>query len=247
MKRIFIKAFVLLTILTAAVFAAATGVFAATLNDVIKSAIDSKTTSINVEELGLTPDEAVDGFYAVLDANPNYYFVSDNVKVTSSGNTAKTLTVTYAAADSNSLDAAVDAIVAQANALSTAYDKAKFVHDYLAGNTSYDNTHTKFTAYDALVGKSAVCEGYANAYKLVMNKLGIECEYATSKDMQHMWNIVKIDGQWYNVDCTWDSTTKTGAAVPSTYFMKSTSHFAALGYYGATENAACASTTYDAN
>ena len=67
----------------------------------------------------------------------------------------------------------------------------------------------KSTAYDALVGGEAVCEGYARATQLLLNKLGVEnflvigdAKNDDGKIEPHMWNIVEQDGRYYIADIT---------------------------------------------
>lgn len=88
----------------------------------------------------------------------------------------------------------------------TDFDKALAVHDYLCNSVYYSDTEAKYvhSAIGAIMNKSAVCEGYMEAYNLLMNSLGIECKNIVSSYYSHGWNLVKIDNQWYHVDCTWD-------------------------------------------
>lgn len=67
-------------------------------------------------------------------------------------------------------------------------------------NTSYDFTYTKYSAYDSLVGKTSVCQGYAEALCLVLPKCGIETYICSSRKLNHAWNLVKIDGRWTHTD-----------------------------------------------
>lgn len=86
------------------------------------------------------------------------------------------------------------------------YDKIKGVHDFICSRTGYDfemnSGIESHTAYGALILKKAVCEGYAKAFKLFMDKLSIPCEYVINDT--HAWNEVCIDGRWYVVDVTYD-------------------------------------------
>lgn len=88
----------------------------------------------------------------------------------------------------------------------TDYDKIKGVHDFICINTEYDlsenDDYIHHTAYGALINKSAVCEGYAKAYKLLLNAVGIESEMVINET--HAWNEVKLMGEWYFVDITND-------------------------------------------
>ena len=89
------------------------------------------------------------------------------------------------------------------------YEKAKILHDRLCKTTVYTmdcNNHQN--AYGALVEGKAVCNGYARAYHQLLKEVGIPAWYVagTSRGIGHAWNLVKIDGDWYYSDATWDDT-----------------------------------------
>lgn len=117
--------------------------------------------------------------------------------------------------------AKVKEVAAQARAAaSTEYDRALFVHDYLVMNAEYDTAGVErfdagdtspdldymFTSYDILINGIGVCSGYAKAFKLVMDELGIECflSEGSSNGVGHEWNCIKIDGKYAYIDVTWD-------------------------------------------
>lgn len=89
------------------------------------------------------------------------------------------------------------------------YEKVVCVHDYIIENTEYDKIAEKLTRkgishgiYGCLVEKKAVCMGYASTFQYLMNRLGIECGTCSGSD--HAWNYVKIEGEYYWIDTTWD-------------------------------------------
>lgn len=90
------------------------------------------------------------------------------------------------------------------------HEKLKSIHDYLANNIVYDDTISKsniFDLYGALINGVCVCEGYAEAFKLLCDREGIPCITAvgTGNGGGHKWNMVQMeDGQWYTLDATWD-------------------------------------------
>lgn len=99
------------------------------------------------------------------------------------------------------------------------FDKIKAIHDYIALNTAYDydnfltNTVSphSYTAYGTLINGIAVCDGYTKAAQILLNRLGIENEYVVGygwgQDLVkvlHSWNLVKLDGDYYFMDITWD-------------------------------------------
>lgn len=100
--------------------------------------------------------------------------------------------------------------------------KLKAFQDYITSKVSYDNSLSKFTAYDGLVSSShsTVCQGYANIfYKLCIDS-GIPCRIITgSAPMPHAWNLVKIGKKWYHVDTTWDDTDVASSPVNYNYFL----------------------------
>ncbi len=90
-------------------------------------------------------------------------------------------------------------------------DKILLVHNYLIEKIDYDLSlqYNQFHEYNALVEGKAVCYGYARAFGLLMNKLGVETVTETGRmtsnpRIRHAWNRVKINGKWYFIDLTWD-------------------------------------------
>ncbi len=111
----------------------------------------------------------------------------------------------------------------------TDYEKIKKIHDYIIQNASYDTDTENYSAYDNLINKRSTCQGYMSiAYKM-FTEAGIPCRIITgtgNKD-SHGWNIVQLDGKWYNVDCTWDDPLTSDGKSISTYdyFLKSDKDF----------------------
>ena len=106
----------------------------------------------------------------------------------------------------------------------SAYEMELAVHDWLVEWGSYDRTvydnpnHSGRTGYrdpwGMLVGRYGNCLGYSSTFQLLMDLSGVECitvvgaAFGSRED--HAWNMVKLDGEWYCVDVTWDDP--TGAA-----------------------------------
>ncbi|MCR4887617.1 MAG: hypothetical protein K5979_00355 [Ruminococcus sp.] len=105
--------------------------------------------------------------------------------------------------------------------------KAIKLHDWLCNQVRYNPLTSKFDGFDRRdhVDASAflhfefksdvfpaddfytVCDGYARAYKLLMNKAGVVCEIVEGfpkEDDGHVWNLAKINGRYYYIDTTWD-------------------------------------------
>lgn len=106
------------------------------------------------------------------------------------------------------------------------YMKIKTVYQYMGTNFSYDKSLTKFTDYDGLTTGQMVCQGYALLTYKLMHRAGVPCRIVVgvSQGEPHGWNIVKLDGKWYNIDTTWDAADE-GANMYWTYFLKSPAEF----------------------
>ena len=63
------------------------------------------------------------------------------------------------------------------------------------------------SAYSAVVNHETVCAGYARAFQFLLQQYGIPCYLCVGYAGEpHAWNIVCLDGKYYNVDVTWDDT-----------------------------------------
>lgn len=93
------------------------------------------------------------------------------------------------------------------------YGRALALHDWLIYNANYDHTYTNYDAAGVLLYGTGVCDSYARAYLMLMTAAGVDCMIVsgtagTGADPanweKHAWNLVKLGGSWYHVDCTWD-------------------------------------------
>ena len=150
------------------------------------------------------------------------------------------LTMTYnmtyytTAAQEAMVDQAVAAYLAQLD-LSGASDLDKItgVYEAMCAQIEYDDDAVTtpntlaHTAYAALVEGKAVCQGYAVLFYRAMLELGVDARVIVGKagDVAHAWNIVEYNGEYYNMDATWDAARVQASQAPA-YFMKSEVAFA---------------------
>lgn len=85
-------------------------------------------------------------------------------------------------------------------------------HNFIIANFSYDNNEkiVKDYLYGFITTKKGVCSSYSRLFGLILNELNIPNKYQISNNMNHMWNCVYIDNDWYYYDLTWDDTDKPG-------------------------------------
>ncbi len=87
-------------------------------------------------------------------------------------------------------------------------EKEQYVHDELLKKADYATSSAmNQSAYSALVSGNTVCAGYSRAFQYLMQQLGIPCYFCAGYSGEaHAWNIVKLEGEYHNVDATWDDT-----------------------------------------
>ncbi len=108
-------------------------------------------------------------------------------------------------------EAAAENMISGAQGLSSDYEKELYVHNLLADKLTYKHNSLDQSAYSGIVMDYTVCAGYAKAFQYLMQKLGIPtylCVGAGASEL-HAWNIIRLDGEYYNVDCTWDDQDPT--------------------------------------
>lgn len=105
-------------------------------------------------------------------------------------------------------EGAAEEILAGAGNQGSDYEKELYVHNALLDRIEYDlQSPLNQSAYSALVNGRTVCAGYARSFQYLMTQLGVPCYYCTGyAGENHAWNIIRLDGEYYNADATWDDT-----------------------------------------
>ena len=162
--------------------------------------------------------------YAAYPFNPQYSISSNAFYVKSF-----TLKCTDAGVQTRykKLCAAVDEIRAGIEPEMTDLDKILYLHDCIVERTTYGGSGDQiYMAGGALADKQAVCMGYAYALNMLLKLEGFEQSYARSESLHHGWTYVKLDGEWYHVDPTWDDTRSPKAGQTSRiHFLKNDAEF----------------------
>lgn len=197
------------------------------LDATIIAALRQRKERLTVEKYHVTKDEFNTYYSSLYYMHPIYSYIVDKfMYISNDDGIVTTIAIAYQEDDTQlcEMNEAASEIV---NLINTSprkledYEKAWLVYEWLASNCSYypgyepgmdtsDIPNEYFTAYNALVEKVAVCQGYALGYAYIMDELlGIPCELvsykAPSADAGHAWNMIQIDGNWYHADPTWGS------------------------------------------
>lgn len=192
------------------------------LTETVVSAVEGLERKIDLTGYEIPVTEIDYVVSMILNYHPELYYVTFDTCDLESGSVT-ILYARYAAGAYNriSRDQEIEYAVQEAldviSPSMNSEEKVLAIHDYMAYTIDYSYEALEdpnlnafddvFNVYGALVNKSCVCQGYALAFGLLMNRLGIDWRLATSVSMNHAWNLVNLDGQWYHIDVTWDAST----------------------------------------
>lgn len=193
---------------------------------------------INIRSYGISPDELGDLYVGLAYEHPELFYVKTQWGwSTYEGSTAVVSVSPSYAIDGKvipkgqiadyvpqirqqqaELTQKVDEITAQIGENWTPLQKALYLHDYIATHGQYDTIskvdvknkidERRRDAYGMLIDGIGVCQGYTLAYRLLLDRVGIKSGTVTSDSMNHVWNLIQLDGNWYHVDVTWDDPTE---------------------------------------
>lgn len=129
----------------------------------------------------------------------------------------------------NDFNVAAEQVIKHAQFYDSDLEKEKYVYQELQQMIYYkENAELNQSAYSALVNLATVCAGYSRAFQYIMQQLGITCYFCTGSvdSGMHAWNIININGEYYNVDLSWDDMLAENKTEPSfEYFNKTDRDF----------------------
>lgn len=197
-----------------------------TYNEVVRG-IENFETNIPITQDNITKDDASLIYNTIFAEHPTWFYLSltYTTSISSETDKVKAISPKYSMDRGewldklNKVNAIVDPLVNKIYAdYKTEYDRELAAHDWLVKNVTYYNNPSLSggsasyqTIYGAFVEGKANCMGYARAMMYLMRRLGISAMvvqgmgYDRNGDSEaHEWNMVRIDGQWWQVDVCWD-------------------------------------------
>lgn len=163
----------------------------------------------------VTVDDFWKAYYAVLADHPEIFWIGTSAQVEESALTGKVVTYSFEvtvptesrASMKESLENAADECILQISPEAGAYEKIKYVYEYLIRTVEYNSgSQDSQNIQSALLYHSSVCAGYSKAFEYILHRMGLFCTYITGKIQDggdHGWNMVRIDDNYYYVDVTW--------------------------------------------
>lgn len=181
------------------------------LYDKIYSAVEGFEETVTFDEP--VPRETLSKIYRLLYAQERSFFWLSNVfyapeKEITVYKLSYLFTKDAASVMRAELDLAASEVMNGLSEDASVFDKLVYFHDRIVTGCEFSQTEVNSkSAYGVLVEGMGQCEGYAAAMAFLCGEAGIPNYMVTGTDANgstHAWNKVLMDGEWYNVDCTWD-------------------------------------------
>ncbi len=193
----------------------------ATVNAEVKGSNDSYTYAYFVQEKGATAWKFIKNFSETqsVEFKPEAvgeYTICVKAKNVSSGQVEKTYLSLNVVQEINNAKGITSRIIDDSM---TQVEKVKAIHDWLVNNVEYDMENLMngtlpdedYTAEGLFKNRKAVCDGYSKAFMQMAQYAGFDVIIVTGVGYNstgsaetHAWNQIKVDGNWYNIDVTWD-------------------------------------------
>lgn len=176
-------------------------------------------TTFTLFDCYLSSKEISKVFFAIELDKPDFFWLASpySYSITDSGTFSLTLSsnLTYKEMIKRrgQINSVINFVLAGLKKNMSEFERELYIHNYLVKNCVYQEKASKnndrYTIYGCLVEQSAVCEGYKNAFQQLLAYCGIESygvsgSLKDSSNVDHVWNAVKIDGDYYYTDVTWD-------------------------------------------
>lgn len=163
---------------------------------------------IRYSDLGLTKSEAYNVAQWFVFNNLQYYFLQPSFITTNTAVYIGCYDMAANGADRARITADVfstidDWIASVTDDELTTYQTVVSTHNLLCDELSYQKNEYDQSLYSVTNVGSTVCAGYAGAFSVIANAVGIDTIVALSSN--HAWDYVQLDdGQYYQTDVTWD-------------------------------------------
>ncbi|MBE6599059.1 MAG: hypothetical protein E7638_06420 [Ruminococcaceae bacterium] len=167
----------------------------------------------NLSGLGIPKDELINIYADLTDNAPELVWLKGPISYRYNDDTITSAAFNYVmspeegAAARALFDSEIEYIVSLCDKTASEAELALFVHDYFIASYGYDSSYTFYEAHELFANRRGVCQAYSMAYAAVLRRLGMDAVVISSDDMNHAWNLVKVDGEWYHVDLVYDDPT----------------------------------------
>lgn len=220
----------------------------------IINALEAYETEVDISDCDISKDDINEIVTSIIEENAQLFYVNRKYSISYGRLSEDIISVNFSFIYNDSeLDIKVNDFKSRVNMIlneiqdsGDELDIIHLCHDYIVENYSYDETMGSSDAYNMLLTGKGTCMAYTALYGYILRQYGIENTVVKSSQLNHIWNAVQLNGEYYNVDVTWDDP--IGGNVFSTshkYLMKSDEYFEANDHEGRSSSVDCTSKLYD--
>ena len=188
--------------------------------DQLAKGVESSETTIKVSngKASLSIEEFLIVIDTYLRDYAHHFWLGSNYSYSTSGGAVENFYPEYIMSGETlenareAFDQKVEKILSGIDDSMSDFEKELYIHDTLAGMIEYTQGTNTHNAYGALVEGKAVCEGYAESFQYLLHRAGIRSFIITGSSINpstgnpenHAWNLVRIEGEYYHTDLTWN-------------------------------------------
>ncbi|MBO5111054.1 MAG: transglutaminase domain-containing protein [Clostridia bacterium] len=174
--------------------------------------LEAHASCIDTRAWQLTAEEIMDIFQELIETRPGLFFVFPKLSYAYEENGLVTEIYPQYRIDPEETEAARYHLLEYTKNFANAVyprmsdgDKALLIHDHLADQYRYSPPgEENYDTYSLWAEGHGVCQAFSLMYILLGEAIGLEVDLVTSDSMDHAWNHVKVDGNFYHVDVTRD-------------------------------------------
>lgn len=175
-------------------------------------AIDNGKNTAEIVDLGISFTEIDDFVNAFASTHPNYSFFFESFSYLNSPATGLVHSVTLIPDNMETVANRKNWINSQVKSIAEQIDpewhdvyKLMWISDYIADHFDYEAEESEYhDVYNFLFYGEGVCQAYTGLFTLIAREAGFNVSFAMSSDVNHVWNLVELDGEWYVIDATWN-------------------------------------------
>lgn len=196
------------------------------VTEVIRDGFYRFSDSIDISEFSVKPEELTGVLASIIKDDPYLFFVNGQMSYSyKPGGSVLSLKPSYHFVGEDAFEAwescrtQVREIATEAKKYVSPYKKALYLHDRICLSFEYDDTLESDSLYSFFQTGKGTCQAYTHLYMAVLRECGIESHFVASDTIEHIWNYVRIDGEWYHADLTWDDSAVTVSGVSRRHFL----------------------------
>ncbi len=212
------------------VFAATSNSYSSNAYNTVVAGLKSYSETVDISSYSLTQNQVSELMQDILYNEPMLFYLQLSYYVwPGSNNTISkiqpiyTMTKSEANTATSYVNGEIEKIIATVPDNLDDYEKALYLYEYIVLSFDYDHSLKIYDLYNFLKNGVGVCQAYSLLYDELLYRCGIDSRAVTSDTLVHMWNEIKLNGKWYQVDVTWGDYESPFDTINHKHFLMSNS------------------------